>query len=92
MEGEIYHLNSHLNSAQLSLPRETQAHFPTNRQYPVPSKNTTATRSGNMYIKFHMYAQGEASLASGSKSSNPETMSSFQVHLRQQRLAVALCH
>jgi hypothetical protein len=45
-----------------------------------------------MYIKFHMYAQGEASLASGSKSSNPETMSSFQVHLRQQRLAVALCH
>lgn len=50
-----------------------------------------------MYIKFHMYAQGEAILVEGPKSSLSETMSmsqqfSFQVHLRQQWLAAALCH
>lgn len=84
------HFTCHLNSAQLFLFREPQAHFPTNCQ--SPQKNTTATKGGNMYIKFHMYTQGGGHPCR-SKSSNPEKMSvSFQVHLRQQSLAVALCH
>ena len=41
--------------------------------------NKMVFRDGNMYIKFHMYAQDKAILAAGSKSSNPETMPmSFQ--------------